>query len=211
MRGQIAALCGVFAIPLAVAMWFIYSGYTAELHVAATERAGSQFQGQLIDVLESVFVAESGTELGRRLESMRRAAAAQVQLFQLDEAGLAARNRQSASPAEIERLALERLSNEGRSRMQALAAIQTLILHVGDTSALTLDPDLDSYYLMDATVVALPTVLGLLQEIAARDSWASVDAASFTARVEISANRAIDAFETALREDGNFYEPKSGS
>jgi methyl-accepting chemotaxis protein len=95
--------------------------------------------------------------------------------------------------------------------MQALAAIQTLILHVGDTSALTLDPDLDSYYLMDATVVALPTVLGLLQEIAARDSWASVDAASFTARVEISANRAIDAFETALREDGNFYEPKSGS
>ena len=205
MRGQIAALCGVFAIPLAVAMWFIYSGYTAELNVAATERAGSQFQGQLIDVLESVFVAERRAELDRRLESMRRTAATQVQLFQLDEAGLAARSRQSASPAEI-----ERLSRDGSARMRAFAAIQTLILHVGDTSALTLDPDLDSYYLMDAIVVALPSVLGLLQEIGARDSWASVDAASSTARVEISANRAIDAFETALREDANFYE-SSGS
>ena len=201
MRWQIAALCGVFAIPLAVAMWFIYSGYTAELNVAATERAGSQFQGQLIDVLESVFVPESRAELERRLEAMRRTAATQVQLFQLDEAGLAARNRQSASPAEI-----ERLSRDGTARMRAVAAIQTLILHVGDTSALTLDPDLDSYYLMDATDVALPGVLGLLQEIEARDSWAPVDAALYIAQVEISANRAINAFETALREDASFYE-----
>ena len=201
MRWQIAALCGVFAIPLAVAMWFIYSGYTAELNVAATERAGSQFQGQLIDVLESVFVPESRAELERRLEAMRRTAATQVQLFQLDEAGSAARNRQSASPAEI-----ERLSRDGTARMRAVAAIQTLILHVGDTSALTLDPDLDSYYLMDATDVALPGVLGLLQGIEARDSWTPVDAASYIAQVEISANRAINAFETALREDASFYE-----
>ena len=36
-----------------------------------------------------------------------------------------------------------------------------LIAHVGDTSNLILDPDLDSYYLMDATVTLLPALAGL--------------------------------------------------
>src|SRR5205823_13685976 len=34
--------------------------------------------------------------------------------------------------------------------------IRTLITHAGDNSNLILDPDLDSYYLMDVTLLALP-------------------------------------------------------
>ena len=34
--------------------------------------------------------------------------------------------------------------------------VRTMITHMGDTSNLILDPDLDSYYLMDVTLLALP-------------------------------------------------------
>jgi hypothetical protein len=37
-----------------------------------------------------------------------------------------------------------------------VADIKTMIVHSGDTSLLILDPDLDSYYLMDITLLALP-------------------------------------------------------
>ncbi len=39
---------------------------------------------------------------------------------------------------------------------QLIDDIQTLISHIGDTSTLSLDPSLDSYYLMDVGVFALP-------------------------------------------------------
>lgn len=200
MRRQIGALCCLFVLPLGVALWFIYSGYSAELQVAATELAGSTFQGRLIDVLESVAVPDRGSLLERRLTAMRADAVAQQEPFQLDATGLESRNRQSASPEEI-----GRLTRDGANRSRVVAAIQTLIQHVGDASALTLDPDLDSYYLMDATVVALPGMLGLLETIEANGAWTAVGAAAFSARLELSSSRAIEAVETALREDANFY------
>ena len=42
---------------------------------------------------------------------------------------------------------------------KATAALQTLIVRVSDKSNLTLDPDLDTYYLMDALVFRLPLLL----------------------------------------------------
>ncbi len=51
-------------------------------------------------------------------------------------------------------------------------SILDLIAQVGDSSNLILDPDLDSYYLMDVAVVQLPSLLvelGRLRDLAARD------------------------------------------
>ncbi|MEG4029491.1 MULTISPECIES: SpoIIE family protein phosphatase [unclassified Microcoleus] len=49
---------------------------------------------------------------------------------------------------------------------QRLAAdINRLSAHVGDTSNLILDPDLDTYYLMDATLLKIPEIQKILSEI----------------------------------------------
>lgn len=48
-----------------------------------------------------------------------------------------------------------------------LANINGLIIHVGDTSNLILDPDLDTYYLMDAVIVQLPQALDALGQVRA--------------------------------------------
>ena len=200
MRRQIGVLCSLFVLPLGVALWFIYSGYSAELRAAGTEMAGNRFQGRLIDVLESVIASNQGSSLESRLAAMRVDARESEQAFQLDTAGLAARNRTWASPNEIARLA-----RDGTARRQVVAAIQMLIHHVGDASALTLDPNLDSYYLVEATVVAIPSILDLVETIEANGSWTAAGAAAYGTKLELSSNQAIVAIETALREDGNFY------
>ncbi|TAG91540.1 MAG: HAMP domain-containing protein [Oscillatoriales cyanobacterium] len=49
---------------------------------------------------------------------------------------------------------------------QGLAAdINTLSGHIGDSSNLILDPDLDTYYLMDATLLKIPEIQKVLSEI----------------------------------------------
>ncbi len=45
-----------------------------------------------------------------------------------------------------------------------ISDIRALISHIGDTSNLILDPDLDTYYLMDITLLALPQTQDRLQE-----------------------------------------------
>lgn len=58
------------------------------------------------------------------------------------------------------------------SHSQLIKEIQSLVARVGDTSNLILDPDLDSYYLMDVIIVRLPV---LLEDLAlVRDKAASV-------------------------------------
>jgi len=46
-----------------------------------------------------------------------------------------------------------------------IADINRLSVHVGDTSNLILDPDLDTYYLMDATLLKLPEMQKILSQI----------------------------------------------
>ncbi|MBF0564805.1 MAG: methyl-accepting chemotaxis protein [Nitrospirae bacterium] len=73
------------------------------------------------------------------------------------------------SPAEMDRLLKELIA-------QGLV----LYTHVGDTSNLILDPDLDTFYLMDAIVVKLPEIADLLatvQDLAANSSPGPVDEA----------------------------------
>jgi serine phosphatase RsbU (regulator of sigma subunit) len=48
---------------------------------------------------------------------------------------------------------------------KSVSDINRLSAHVGDTSNLILDPDLDTYYLMDATLLKLPEMQKLLSEI----------------------------------------------
>ena len=48
---------------------------------------------------------------------------------------------------------------------ELIAELQDLIAHIGDTSNLILDPELDSYYLMDAVVNKLPALVESLGQL----------------------------------------------
>ncbi|MBC7782689.1 MAG: response regulator [Burkholderiales bacterium] len=51
---------------------------------------------------------------------------------------------------------------------QLIAEIRSMIAHAGDTSNLILDPTLDSYYLMDVTLLALPQTQDRIAEVMAQ-------------------------------------------
>lgn len=53
----------------------------------------------------------------------------------------------------------DRLISSDEAQEKLTAAIRALIVRVGDTSNLILDPDLDSYYVMDIALIKLPELL----------------------------------------------------
>lgn len=92
-----------------------------------------------------------------------------------------------------------------------------MITHVGDTSNLILDPDLDSYYLMDVTLLALPQMQDRLQDITQVVSGKipadgkinqqdKIDIAVYSALLKQSDLDRITAdTQTVIQEDPNFF------
>ncbi|MSR46347.1 MAG: hypothetical protein EXS13_04680 [Planctomycetes bacterium] len=97
-----------------------------------------------------------------------------------------------------------------------LADVRTMIVHAGDTSNLILDPNLDSYYMMDVTLLALPqTQERLARVIAFAADVVSKGAPSPEQRIQLAVqaamlqeadhDRVVASTKTALNEDRNFY------
>jgi PAS domain S-box-containing protein len=91
-----------------------------------------------------------------------------------------------------------------------------MITHAGDQSNLILDPDLDSYYLMDVTLLGLPqtqdrlaAVLAFGAAILNRQTISNTErqqlAIYATMLKEADLDRIVGSLQTALNEDVNFY------
>jgi methyl-accepting chemotaxis protein len=88
--------------------------------------------------------------------------------------------------------------------------------HAGDTSNLILDPDLDSYYVMDVTLLALPqthertaSLLVWLQQAGTRGHLNAEERRHLAVTAaflrEADRDRIVADAETAINEDANFY------
>ncbi len=96
-----------------------------------------------------------------------------------------------------------------------ISDIRGMIAHSGDTSNLILDPDLDSYYLMDVTLLALPQTMDRLSVIAStlypklgEDlSLEDKTESAVMSRMlkEADMDRVSADMDTSLKEDPNFY------
>jgi len=112
-------------------------------------------------------------------------------------------------------LAGQTTENSDKAHAHLTADVRTLIAHAGDTSNLILDPDLDSYYLMDATLVALPQtqdrlagieMLGqeLLRSEKIGDAHRMKLAVAAALLKEADVDRTMADVQTSLNEDQNF-------
>ncbi|MGZ3790186.1 MAG: hypothetical protein ACXVLQ_16760 [Bacteriovorax sp.] len=97
-----------------------------------------------------------------------------------------------------------------------IADLRGMITHLGDTSNLILDPDLDSYYLMDVTLLTLPQMQNHLIDIIirgekiVRSKTISADdrkwlVASSALLKQSDLDRFVVDIQTALNEDRNFF------
>jgi signal transduction histidine kinase/DNA-binding response OmpR family regulator/HAMP domain-containing protein len=162
----------LFALPLAFVMYLLISEINDRIEFAQKEVQGSRYLCTLRQLLEHVTHSRSlaydytGGRVSLRPELVRN----QVELERDFEALTAAERElgailKTASKYEIlrenQRFLKEKLlslnpADSDELHMQLLADIRSLMAHVGDTSNLILDPDLDTYYLMDAVLLKLP-------------------------------------------------------
>ncbi len=225
-----------FSLPIAVLLYFMIAGINDDIRFAERELAGNEYQRPLHDLLRHLArhqVLAGGNELeivseqGKVDQALQRLEGVQ-RLFglslQVTDAGLAQRQRSGSAPSDIaaawqklksEQGSLTVASSEVRHR-QLRESIRQLVTHVGDTSNLILDPDLDTYYLMDATLIGIPRIQNRMADLrqSVRTAFAKpeLEAADLlnlvaTARLlrEADFKHVVDSLRSSLAEDQNFH------
>jgi PAS domain S-box-containing protein len=171
----------LLAVPLALALWFLILSINTGIQVAQFELNGTAYLRPLRKLLEHSLLnkqlsndylsGNSGLRAAlldnqARIDEQLTAIAAVDQRF-----GAELRTTAQLQALEARWDALKRqlfsssirLSEEQHTAL--IADTRALMSQVGDTSNLILDPDLDSYYIMDAVLLKLPESQDLLAQV----------------------------------------------
>jgi methyl-accepting chemotaxis protein len=220
---------------LGMATYLMVTGVSHDIAFAEAELAGNRYQRPLEELLQFIpehrlLVAQgaAGAKQPEQIAKVERAVddaferlrAAQRELgelLQFTQDGLAQRKREHQQVDEVARewAALKGQADASGDRHAHLVGdVRTMITHAGDTSNLILDPDLDSYYTMDITLLALPQTQDRLAQMLAygQDVLAQPLVDEARRRLAVSAallqesdlDRIAADVQTALNEDANF-------
>ena len=226
-----------FSLPIAVLAYLMVVSINANLAFATAEIAGNEYLRPLQRTLQRVqdhqWIAATctGPEDGcdQKLATIREQvqdALGQLAMinirhgtglkFTADE--LAKRGRQHQTALTVSEEWKEAAASGARippeKYQHLIADLRTMITHAGDTSNLILDPDLDSYYLMDVTLLALPQTEDRMGAVAIETMRALRGKPTDAERVSVAVaaallredrTRVVASTETALNEDANFY------
>ncbi len=223
-----ALLATFIAVPLtAIIVWLIVVGINETIAFAKWETFGNAYQRPLEQLLDAIprryFAARTHPEEVKAIDAeidqaFSDLAAVQEKFgsaLQVTPAGLESRKRSSFHPDKVRehwrQVASGPLDPANYDAM--VADVRGLITHIGDTSNLILDPDLDSYYLMDATLCALPQMQDRLGTILrqALDAQGAAKPADKNLAVQLAMlqdsdlSRISGDLDTVLNEDPNFY------
>jgi hypothetical protein len=239
---RLLLLAAAFTLPLGTMVTLI--DLNKDIAFARQELAGNAYQRRLVATgaaiadhqrLADAFARTPATGADALRAARARVDAAFTALAETDAAlgpglqftadGLAQRKRQHVQVATVQQewQAASRLVHGStpaaatEAHAHLLADLRTMTAHAGDTSNLILDPDLDSYYVMDMTLLALPqtqertaALLVWLQQahgrrLTAADRRHLAVSAAFLR--EADRDRIVADGETSLNEDANFYGP----
>jgi methyl-accepting chemotaxis protein len=210
-----------FLLPLSVLLWIYWNSVSRQIDFTRKEIKGvivqrAQFEllaalarHQILSAMkaEANELASATDNVERNLERMERVASPVAVELGLNEEGFRFRKRAWASPEELRKAWR---SGEPSARERCIGIVAEQISHVLDTSNLILDPDMDSFYLMDAGTVALPA---LTQGLGVLGSLLGKADSSQTMALGIANNRLREdgltkfcrGIENAVIEDGNFH------
>ncbi len=202
----------VFSVPIVVLTYLMYDSQAVNIKFGEKERLGNALQIPYENLFKAVAHAKltgSVTEIEAPLANLEKVLGTVSEPLQFTKEGLASRKRDIADFAYLK----EALNSKRWD--DAIASIKTGIGQLGDTSNLILDPDLDSYYLMDITLLALPQMQDRLQSILAAKknllenhnaADVQIQAALYAAMlIESDLNRVMADSQTSINEDRNFY------
>jgi methyl-accepting chemotaxis protein len=241
---KVVLIAASFTAPIAVLLFLVVANINEFIAFAQHELQGDEYQRPLENALDSLArtqllaqacapgkscaeqVAPAAAEMDKAIEQIAAIDGRLGQELQFTDEGLGKRDRSHVRIGNVSE-EWKRLRAELSGAQPDAAAVakafdhlatdlRTMITHVGDTSNLILDPDLDSYYLMDVTLLALPQNQDRLTHVIAFGSDVlghgtpkqdqrialSVHAAMLQ---EADLDRILGSAQTSLNEDRNFY------
>lgn len=218
-----------FTLPLLVTVSLVVTTINTNIHLSRLELDGNELQRPLEELLDTLtahrqraLAGDAAGPVDAAFEKLRNVHDRLGETLQFTPNGLKQRKREHVAPATVRKEWADLKSSSPTdaatvdSRYAHLIAdVRTMIAHVGDTSNLILDPDLDSYYTMDVTLVTLPqtqerisSIVALAQEIAARGRASDDERSRLTVMAaflkESDLARVQADAEIALNEDANF-------
>ena len=173
LRFELKALviCLMFLAPLAWITWSYFSGKTADLAFSSKEILGVEYNREIFPVMDlaqqlrrdASAAAAGGTAPATLAEVKTRLKAAQDKLDAVN-TRLGTELDTSKAYAEVQKAFAATDKAQGfdavfQAHSAHIQALQALLSQVTDNSNLTLDPDIDSYYLMDAVFFRVPDIV----------------------------------------------------
>ena len=158
---KLLLLCAVFVGALAVATYSLVAEKQIAIQFVRKELVGVAHLEALRDVYAAILTEATGPSPVTAKASLDRLAkAGTADTHQLNTAAL-----QRALADSVDRLAASAGREErGALLVEALTAARNLASRIGDDSNLTLDPDLDSYYVQDIATSKMPVLLSQIGE-----------------------------------------------
>ena len=219
----------LYSIPVLALIYMMVQAQDVNIDFAYQEEKGNELQRPIETLLKPLLQYRMDlsldekkpvpAEIASAIEGLKPSMKKLAGDLQFTDEELKKRNRSGSRLEDFEKRWLE-FAKAGESKGASekvngfITDVRTMITHTGDTSFLILDPDLDSYYLMDVTLVALPQVQDRISEVLAflsshRKSFSGEDkiqAAVYAALLKQSdLDRITGDLQTALNEDPNFY------
>ncbi len=231
-----------YTMPIAVLLYFVVDGINQDIRFSTLEKYGNAYQRPLALLLEHLphhhrmgrraLAGDSGqqsslaakqAEIDQAFALLQRVDSQHAADLQFTREELARRNRPEALPAKVQQewevlkkdVLFASLGSSDAAHGRLLERVLLMIKHAGDTSNLILDPDLDSYYLMDSTLLALPeTQRRYAMALEAFEELSRQTALKIADRVKLAVlasqfasdlGRISVDCDTACVEDQNFY------
>lgn len=236
-------ICAVALPLLAATIYATIKGFNKDINLALQEKKGNAFQRPLQALLDAIpqhqWLADAVArgDIAAKTAMMEKEVVIDQIFADLElvnekygadllftDDGLSRYKREGMDPRTV-KTAWQKLkagtssaSDSVEQHTKLVAAVRGMIDHSGDTSNLILDPDLDSYYLMDATLLALPQTQARLGDIASygqnllrqdKSQIAAKDLAQLGVYAALLKESDVDRLKSdvdkALNYDASFY------
>jgi methyl-accepting chemotaxis protein len=175
---KLAAIAFSFIVPLVLTTYFLVNESNIKINFTQQELRGDRYLRPLSRLLVDVGLHRSAVRRQDIAEASRTEALVDADFRELravdrdlhdalgtTSAALSARGRASATPSRLAASWEELKPGSDAASEQLLRDIRTLIMAVGDSSKLILDPDLDTYYVMDALLLQEPELIDELSRL----------------------------------------------
>src|SRR4051812_7254289 len=233
----LASVC-FFALPLGVLFYFNLDQLSEKIAFADSELAGNRFQAPAIRTLKALADYQTARMAGDETDAAQRNTETSINQLATQNNLIGAKLGFTASALEAAGLsnlqvtaiqskwaALQRIASREAAADaydQLVGDLRGLISHAGDTSNLTLDPEMDSYYLADVSSVVTAQTLGRIGSIRAtlepRFRISPVSASTLTSAAIIAAtlkesdfDRITGDLDVAIKENDKSPRGKSAT